>query len=902
MVDSAGLVIASLDFGTSRSGAAFALRVGGQDQIAVVAPSSRYSNGTPVAGPDGPGGVGKNIGVKVLTKLLMERATGLVVEFGATAAERYRKEGLDENGHTNERYLLFENWKMKLLEKHIPDDIEAKCGTRMSTEKVVQQMFVALSSSVIAHLKRALITHTANKSLAVDCTDDDVQWIVTVPTMWSHQAKNFMKSCALLAGLRKVDILLEPEAAAIACLEQRLRDARLSRPAADFNTLLKNKKLNDYVEERRKATCSVLGKTKDQQAADEKSTDDKPTSMNEKKIKKNFDHDWQLIEGDWICSLDGGGGTFDISIHRVSQNGRLEDAQYYGLPIGSRDVDRAILLTLMRAIGVECMERFELCFPEEYAELLLAIEALKHEISPSPLNEDYRLPLPHSLLTCLTLPSGFNGSKYLDLLADPHSVPAKVAPAAAAHPTANAAAAASAAAAPPTANATAAASAAAVPPMAAASAASAAVVASSADTKTLAASPTTKSVSEEDKINLVKRVCKARELQINDKSGAVPPTKYYIKYADGSLHFSAPLAQSWMWQVLEPIVAHLRQSVFSPDSVPLVAVFAVGGLCENALVQHALSKCIPNGCHFVVPKDPALSVLIGGVLYGRNPQIIRSRIMTRYYCIDSFHRWDSDRHQQIRTERCEVDNGFEQLLAAVKRIHPKPPLVEDEKSLNQEIHTLGDVLIQASSYYGLPSTNCFSMLQLAELLMACGGKTTQTIAALNLAQQQASSVGENLVSINPVDLCCKSEHVRVLCDKNQSVDPDQAFIIHKTAYFKDQKFLKFWLYASKPEQKLTATLANEKSLLERLQFGTQAADRFLQPIGEVCVELSPIVKPPPLSSSVVNGPFAEQTHALDSYGYTRKVTIEIRFGATIDVVATEKPSHKRVHAHIQFPA
>ncbi|PFX15248.1 Heat shock 70 kDa protein 12A [Stylophora pistillata] len=59
---------------------------------------------------------------------------------------------------------------------------------------------------------------------------DDIQWVLTVPVIWTPRAKQFMREAAYEAGVGSAGnadqlmIALEPEAAAIFCKEKNMND------------------------------------------------------------------------------------------------------------------------------------------------------------------------------------------------------------------------------------------------------------------------------------------------------------------------------------------------------------------------------------------------------------------------------------------------------------------------------------------------------------------------------------------------------------------------------------------------------------------------------------------------------------------------------------------------------
>ena len=54
-----------------------------------------------------------------------------------------------------------------------------------------------------------------NRKGNTEYSKDNIKWIVTVPAIWNEYGKQFMKNCAKKAGMNKVVIALEPEAASL---------------------------------------------------------------------------------------------------------------------------------------------------------------------------------------------------------------------------------------------------------------------------------------------------------------------------------------------------------------------------------------------------------------------------------------------------------------------------------------------------------------------------------------------------------------------------------------------------------------------------------------------------------------------------------------------------------------
>ncbi|XP_063406080.1 heat shock 70 kDa protein 12B-like [Mytilus trossulus] len=94
-----------------------------------------------------------------------------------------------------------------------------------------------LAIDVIAHLIRALADHAMTAMEAqgtrVNTNDKRIQWVLTVPAIWTDNSENFMTDCAEKAGIQQDHLLLikQQEAALIYCHHlplNKVGDAELS--------------------------------------------------------------------------------------------------------------------------------------------------------------------------------------------------------------------------------------------------------------------------------------------------------------------------------------------------------------------------------------------------------------------------------------------------------------------------------------------------------------------------------------------------------------------------------------------------------------------------------------------------------------------------------------------------
>ncbi|XP_052820668.1 heat shock 70 kDa protein 12B-like isoform X2 [Mya arenaria] len=125
---------------------------------------------------------------------------------------------------------------------------------------------VEVFAAAIRHLKNHFMEQA---KLRVNIQENEVRWVITVPAIWSDDAKEFMVVAAEMAGIKedKLSLAYEPEAAAIYCKHMRL--AKLREPGKD-------------------ATIQPF-----------------PTGLK-------------------FLVLDLGGGTVDISAHQVQDDGSLK--------------------------------------------------------------------------------------------------------------------------------------------------------------------------------------------------------------------------------------------------------------------------------------------------------------------------------------------------------------------------------------------------------------------------------------------------------------------------------------------------------------------------------------------------------------------------------------------------
>ncbi|KAL5012173.1 hypothetical protein ScPMuIL_010724 [Solemya velum] len=237
-------------------------------------------------------------------------------------------------------WRFFKKFKMELLKE----------GLNKTTVVKDEDGNPFLAIDVLRHsicfFKDHLLDVLKNKS--PDVKKDDIKWVVTVPAIWTESAKQFMRIAAKKAGIDdgNLSLALEPEAASIFC------------------------KLIPI--ERMTETCG------------------------RKDILVSFQPGYTYL----IADL--GGGTTDITVHRVRSDYNLEEIHRpSGGPWGGAKVDECFLSFLSELFGATNIEDFRKKFKNDFIELMRNFENKKGEIGvvtkPNDIPRKFNLPLPQTL-------------------------------------------------------------------------------------------------------------------------------------------------------------------------------------------------------------------------------------------------------------------------------------------------------------------------------------------------------------------------------------------------------------------------------------------------------------------------------------------------------------------------
>ncbi|WAR02826.1 HS12B-like protein [Mya arenaria] len=188
---------------------------------------------------------------------------------------------------------------------------------------------LAIFTMAIQYLKNHFLSALNRQVLAVKETD--IQYVITVPAIWSDSAKQFMREAAIKAGIdgKRLKLALEPESASICCSE-----------------------------ESEKARIALAG------------------------------------IGTRSMVIDLGGGTADISVHERKEDKTLKEIhKASGGPWGGIYVDENYLQWLRSIFGSESIDKLKNEAVGDYMDLLRQFETKKRAHSTTvPIKTTIRLP------------------------------------------------------------------------------------------------------------------------------------------------------------------------------------------------------------------------------------------------------------------------------------------------------------------------------------------------------------------------------------------------------------------------------------------------------------------------------------------------------------------------------
>ncbi len=217
-------VVIALDFGTSRSGYAYAFINEKEPKLHFEWPAQAVPY------------------EKTATHLLYT-PTKDVESWGYSARQRLAQLRRDRKA---KKYHFFQNFKMALHEKKTETwdrrPISIKNGQRIITVGTVEEFsIIDLVADYLRCIKEYALEDLRKQTAGI-LLDNEILWCLTVPAIWTNADKQMMREAAIKAGLISSDrndterllLVLEPEAAAVHCLEKEASISSAMVPGTCF--------------------------------------------------------------------------------------------------------------------------------------------------------------------------------------------------------------------------------------------------------------------------------------------------------------------------------------------------------------------------------------------------------------------------------------------------------------------------------------------------------------------------------------------------------------------------------------------------------------------------------------------------------------------------------------------
>lgn len=211
-------------------------------------------------------------------------------------------------------WYYFERFKLHLFKTEIAMDlqIEDAIGKKVSALLVVTEAIKYIRERALACLAR----HQPQMR------EHQVQWVLTVPSIWKQSATNFIQAAATKAGIKSSNLIIanESNAASVFCLFDRSERGNI------------------------------------------RGLDTQPV-------------------GTKYMVVDIGGGTTDITVHeRVSKMEIREAYEPSGLSLGGVAVDEAFVTFMTELLGEGTMNRFRVQACNEFVKWIKEFERLKQDV------------------------------------------------------------------------------------------------------------------------------------------------------------------------------------------------------------------------------------------------------------------------------------------------------------------------------------------------------------------------------------------------------------------------------------------------------------------------------------------------------------------------------------------
>lgn len=525
------------------------------------------------------------------------------VAFGDEARDRYMEMTTDSSVSTEfTRFLYFSRFKMELY---------GKTGEILSKRPMLQSMCgiqvpaVDVFRGVITHLKQKAFEHMLKSCPTLLLSE--VKFVVTIPAIWPHGARQFMREVSMSSGIHILELALEPEVAALCCRDRHL-------------------KLN-------KNQCNTTNS--------------------------------QLL-----LLIDVGGGTADFTIIRMLPDGTVANiCASTGGPWGSTFIDQQFEKLLSSMLSPGTYDKFMKTRPIDHITLLESFEIAKCKAKSNyPSDHIYRVRLPHQFLfitgwKSLPIKKNFSSSSSSSSFSSSSSSSSSSLSSETkkAHGTSTVTGGAAITGATkvetPSIHSTNALLEAPLDDWFLAE------LERDLNPPKLSSAPSTSSSSSSSSSSIKKTENKKSEKEKEEK------VIKGMTYNNGMMEISQETMMSFFTPIIDPIIDCMRKMLDKTPEVK--QVFLVGGLAESHILQHAVQQELKHRSSsssssslallnnnnnnqkkekekeeygYLCPPHASLAVMTGAVMYGLNPNCISARCVAHGFGMGTSSVWNEPKH------------------------------------------------------------------------------------------------------------------------------------------------------------------------------------------------------------------------------------------------------------------
>ncbi|XP_060065831.1 heat shock 70 kDa protein 12B-like [Ylistrum balloti] len=145
---------------------------------------------------------------------------------------------------------------------------------------------------------------------------------------------------------------------------------------------------------------------------------------------------------------------------------------------------------------------------------------------------------------------------------------------------------------------------------------------------------------------LLMQIFKATTDEELDKSLLNSPFSDTVSIRGDKILVDILICKEFFREACDGITESAEQALETAKEVNISKILLVGGFSESQMIQHAIRHKFP-GKTVVSPGDAGLAVLKGAVLFGHEPDTIKSRVMKYSYGVEVNQHYDPDIHPDV---------------------------------------------------------------------------------------------------------------------------------------------------------------------------------------------------------------------------------------------------------------